>query len=89
MIKIHSVIKQTLILFVKETSCHRDFVNFPSTYLNLNNHQTFSILKTILKKAMCASTHFASKRKKENHQFQKLISQITHSYPNKTISYQF
>ena len=33
--------------------------------------------------------HCASKRKKENHQFQKLISQISHSYPNMTISYQF
>ena len=31
----------------------------------------------------------ASKRKKENHQFKILISQITLSYPNITISYQF
>ena len=35
------------------------------------------------------ATHCASKRKKENHQFQKKISQITLSYPNMTISYQF
>ena len=34
-------------------------------------------------------SHCASKRKKENHQFQKKISQITLSYPNMTISYQF
>ena len=36
-----------------------------------------------------SSPHCASKRKKENHQFQKKISQITLSYPNMTISYQF
>ena len=35
------------------------------------------------------NTHCASKRKKENHQFQVLISQITLSYPNMTISYKF
>ena len=39
--------------------------------------------------ASMSVAHCASKRKKENHQFQKKISQITLSYPNMTISYQF
>ena len=47
---------------------------------------TLHSAKTIQKSA---SPHCASKRKKENHKFQKMIPQITHSYPNMTISYQF
>ena len=43
----------------------------------------------IFKKRETPKSHCASKRKKENHQFQKMISQITHSYTNMTISYQF
>ena len=61
-------------------------------YYNTYLFDTFSKIALTLEKNLKLAkrkSHCASKRKKENHQFQTMISKITLSYPNMTISYQF